>query len=209
MRDGSSSGWRRWPGSAARCSSPCRSGSPRAPPRLSARRPRRVLLLALAAIGVHPRPPATVDGRDCVRVDTDAQLRGELRSAHWFSTTGRAGRVDVLSPQPRRDRAAQVSWRELYPRESGTRAWVMSGVCAVAGVALAVIVPQRHLARRRRAVESTAKSTVPRPPSCRPARRDARENEGRHAAARRGDAGGAQEQSRQARSQAAGRRSTS
>jgi len=79
-----------------------------------------------------------------LQVDSDAQLAGELRSAHWFSTSGRGDEWISYHLNRAADRAAQVSWRDLYPRESGTRAWLMSGVCAVAVVALAVIVPQRQ-----------------------------------------------------------------
>lgn len=103
-----------------------------------------VLAVAVAAMvfWLSRRRPSTDE--IALRVDTDAQLAGELRSAHWFSKTGSGDEWISYHLNRAADRAAQVSWRELYPRESGTPAWLMSGVCVVAVVALAVIVPQRQ-----------------------------------------------------------------
>ena len=67
-------------------------------------------LLAIAAVGlaafvlIARRARATTDAL-AARVDDDANLRGELRSAHWFATEGEDGK-DSEWPQFHLQRAA-------------------------------------------------------------------------------------------------------
>jgi hypothetical protein len=83
-------------------------------------------------------------------VDTDATLRGELRSAHWFESSSSELAQDAehrawteYHVQRATERAGEIDWRTLYPSVKATRQWVLTTVAAAAVVALAIRVPVR------------------------------------------------------------------
>jgi hypothetical protein len=77
------------------------------------------------------------------RVDQDAALRGELRSAHWFEANGPRDEWAEYHLKTATDRAANVDWATLYPAVKSGRQWVGAVVMAVAVVGVSLYVPAR------------------------------------------------------------------
>ena len=80
-------------------------------------------------------------------VDRDAALRGELRSGHWFESSGGGNDWTQFHVDRAVDRAAVVDWAGLYPPVRAGKSWAVSAVLAVAAVVLSVGAPGRYLAR--------------------------------------------------------------
>ena len=79
-------------------------------------------------------------------VDTDAALKGELRSAHWFEALATPQERDAWAEYHIRraaDRAGQVDWTTLYPKVSAGKQWAGTAVLSLAVVALSVGLPAR------------------------------------------------------------------
>jgi hypothetical protein len=83
------------------------------------------------------------------RVDADAALHGELRSAHWFTSRPDPDAWTAYHVDQAAGRAGAVDWPSLYPAEPAGRTWAGTGVLAAAAVALAVVggLPQGAGAR--------------------------------------------------------------
>ena len=77
------------------------------------------------------------------RVDADASLAGELRSAHWFATSADADPWTAYHLEKAAGRAAKVDWAALYPPVRAARSWVTVAVCAAGVIALSINVPAR------------------------------------------------------------------
>jgi hypothetical protein len=77
------------------------------------------------------------------RIDADASLAGELRSAHWFASGSEMGDWTAFHVEHAARRANTVDWTALYPPVRATRAWVTTAACAIAVVALSINVPAR------------------------------------------------------------------
>jgi hypothetical protein len=103
-----------------------------------------VLLVAAAVLGTlfvirrqsHGTPDAIAS-----RVDADAALGGELRSAHWFALSERRDEWADYHLARAADRARGVQWDALYPAVPSGRAWLVSGALAVAALAVAFVGP--------------------------------------------------------------------
>jgi hypothetical protein len=109
-----------------------------------------VTLLALAAAGlvlaaymIAARRQRAATDSEVSRIDADADLQGELRSAHWFA--GVPDRDDWIQFHLARaaDRVRGIDWAALYPAPAAGRAKLLTGVIAAAAVALAILVPGR------------------------------------------------------------------
>jgi hypothetical protein len=75
------------------------------------------------------------------RVDADAGLHGELRSAHWFESQTAQDAWAKFHLDHATERASAVDWPSLYPGESSVRPWVATAALAVIAVALAFRAP--------------------------------------------------------------------
>ena len=79
-------------------------------------------------------------------VDTDAALQGELRSAHWFETTGGQAEQDPWAEyhiDRAAERASRVDWTALYPAVKAGKHWASTAALSVAVVVLSVSLPTR------------------------------------------------------------------
>lgn len=86
------------------------------------------------------------------RVDADAGLSGELRSAHWFEAQTAHDDWAQFHLNHAARRASAVDWASLYPSASSVKPWLATAVLSVLAVALAFRVP----ARAREAVPAPA-----------------------------------------------------
>lgn len=99
--------------------------------------------VALAAyVYVQRRSRPTTDAIASA-VDSDAQLAGELRSAHWFEAQGAEDNWVAFHLDRAIARAGAVDLSELYPRVRFGRSWIVTAVLAAGVVALGVRVPAR------------------------------------------------------------------
>jgi hypothetical protein len=95
------------------------------------------------------------------RVDQDAQLHGELRSAAWF--------VDRVTSDPwvglHLDRAAaraeKVDWKGLYPAVQARRAQIAAGVMVAATLVLSATLPERFGFRPEGAAIRETREAIP------------------------------------------------
>src|SRR5262245_32666564 len=69
---------------------------------------------------------ASTDGI-AARVDADAGLGGELRSAHWFATQSGISAWPAFHLERAAERAGRIAWQTVYPRERHSRAWSVTG----------------------------------------------------------------------------------
>lgn len=79
-------------------------------------------------------------------VDQDAELGGELRSAHWFENSADEAHRDEWSEfhvTRAVERAAGVDWGTLYPAIKATRQWAVAAVLVVAAVVVSFRMPAR------------------------------------------------------------------
>jgi hypothetical protein len=93
-----------------------------------------VMVAALvAAVVVLGRRRASTDAI-AARVDDDASLRGELRSAHWFAAASDRDAWADYHLDKAVGKAEQVDWSTLYPPVRATRTWAATGVMVVVAV---------------------------------------------------------------------------
>ena len=117
-----------------------------------------VLAAGLVAYALYRRRAREISDRIALAVDTDANLAGELRSAHWFATSGGGDEWSAYHVARAADRVGQIDWGTLYPPVRATKAWAMSAVLAIAAVALAIDVPALRPSSRA-AADQAAKAT--------------------------------------------------
>jgi hypothetical protein len=100
-----------------------------------------LILAALAAyVLAHGRRRATSDAI-AARVDDDAALHGELRSAHWFASTPAPDAWATYHLDQAATRADAVDWASLYPPVRAARSWIVAGVLAAAALVVNLGVP--------------------------------------------------------------------
>jgi hypothetical protein len=103
-----------------------------------------LVVVAAAAAGLlvrfvlqsRPRPASDAVAS---RVDADASLAGELRSAHWFATRDARDAWADYHVDQAAGRAAAVDWSGLYPPAAVGRAWAGTAVLTAAAVALVLV----------------------------------------------------------------------
>jgi hypothetical protein len=88
------------------------------------------------------RPRPTSDAI-AATVDNDADLRGELRSAHYFEGTEDGDEWARFHVDQAVTRASSVDWAALYPRVHAARQWAVAAVAVIAIGVLAVRMPVR------------------------------------------------------------------
>lgn len=109
---------------------------------------------ALAAyVFVAVRPHAISDGV-AAGIDTDADLRGELRSASWFAARPRRDEWSDLHLERAAAKLESVNWAALYPLARAPRARAATAVFALAALALTVVLPERVTVPRTAAAAS-------------------------------------------------------
>jgi hypothetical protein len=97
--------------------------------------------LALAVlVVVRGRPRSTTDVI-AARVDDDATMRGELRSAHWFAAKSEHDEWATYHLDQAVTRAEGIDWAALYPRVRAARTWAITGALAVLAVLVTTGVP--------------------------------------------------------------------
>jgi hypothetical protein len=114
-----------------------------------------LLLVAVAVFAViKGRVPAITDS-SAAKIDADAGLAGELRSAHWFASHPEADPWTTFHVDRASQRVESVSWPAVYPPISTARAWAGSGVLAAAAIAV-VLTSAWPLAKGTNAVNAKA-----------------------------------------------------
>jgi hypothetical protein len=99
------------------------------------------LAIALAMYVVLRRRSRAVTDVMATRIDADAGLGGELRSAHWFAGQPAATAWPLFHLQRAAARIEGVAWASVYPPTRANRAWGATAVFAVAALALTIHVP--------------------------------------------------------------------
>ena len=101
-----------------------------------------VLAAALTAYFlVQRRSRATTDAL-AAKIDADAGLGGELRSAHWFESREANDEWADYHLDRARERLSAVSWTELYPRVRAGRTWVLTSALTAIAIALMMTLPR-------------------------------------------------------------------
>lgn len=98
-------------------------------------------ILALYAALARRRRKAT--DVEVSRIDADAGLQGELRSAHWFTQTTNRDDWIRFHLESAAERASSIDWTALYPPPPARRAKLFTGLSAAGAVALALLLPAR------------------------------------------------------------------
>jgi hypothetical protein len=79
------------------------------------------------------------------RLDSDAGLAGELRSAHWFATSERHDEWTEFHLDRAIANASGVTWSKLYPPETHPKAWGAAALCAIVAIALPLTIASRRV----------------------------------------------------------------
>ena len=99
--------------------------------------------LALGAFVLAARRRRALSDADVSRIDADAGLHGELRSAHWFAASPERDDWIRFHLAAAAERVRAVEWASLYPAPAAGRAKLATGALALAAVALAIVIPGR------------------------------------------------------------------
>jgi hypothetical protein len=97
----------------------------------------------LAGFAFAGRRSGTLSDAEVARFDADAELQGELRSAHWFALSPDRDDWIALHLARAGERVHGVDWPALYPAPTAGRAKLLTGALAVGAVMLALFVPGR------------------------------------------------------------------
>jgi hypothetical protein len=106
--------------------------------------PVAALVVSAAVVGVMAwwqRRPRPATDAVASRLDQDATLAGELRSALWFESREDQDAWTRFHVDRAAVRAGQVEWATVYPHARAPRQWLAAAVLAVATLALAVPMP--------------------------------------------------------------------
>jgi hypothetical protein len=105
---------------------------------------------------LYRRRARQISDQIALSIDTDANLAGELRSAHWFATTGGGDEWAAYHVAQAADRVGQIDWNTLYPPVRATKAWAISAVLALGAVAFSIDVPGLRPQSRAEAADAGA-----------------------------------------------------
>lgn len=87
------------------------------------------------------RGAASEPDTTAARVDADAGLAGELRSAHWFARHPDGDAWTAFHVERAADHARGVDWNAVYPPVRAGRSWLAAGMGMAAALVLAVMTP--------------------------------------------------------------------
>lgn len=99
--------------------------------------------LALAAFALAAHRRRALSDADVSRIDADAGLHGELRSAHWFAAASERDDWIRFHLARAAERVRAVDWASLYPAPAAGRAKLATAMLALAAVVLAIVIPGR------------------------------------------------------------------
>ena len=126
-----------------------------------------IVLVGVIAYAILARRSPVLTDALASRLDDDAGLHGELRSAHWFATHGQGDPWSHFHL----DRAAEmlrgVEWSRFYPPVRSTTAWVATAALVVGAIAATIRVsphPSVVAAVGRTPPTPPAKRTITKPP---------------------------------------------
>ena len=103
------------------------------------------------------------------RLDADAALGGELRSAGWFAAQPVRDEWADLHVALAAERLARVDWSRVYPPVRAPRARAATAVLLFATLALTVVLPPRPSSRAAdAAAETVPRTDAPPPPDALP-----------------------------------------
>jgi hypothetical protein len=115
-----------------------------------------ILAAGLAAFVLIARRARAATDATAARIDADAQLGGELRSAHWFAAQADHSPWPTFHLQRAAARVGSVSWRNVYPPVRANRAWAFTALLGIAAVTLTLKVPTAQPARATNAADTLA-----------------------------------------------------
>ena len=104
------------------------------------------LAAALAGYALIPRRTDAVTDREAAALDDRAELRGELRSAHWFAAQGDASAWVTYHLSRARDRIRDTPWVDLYSVQRMPRAYAVTAILAATAVFVAISGPTTRAA---------------------------------------------------------------
>jgi hypothetical protein len=119
-----------------------------------------VLAVGLVVYTLYRRRAREISDRIALSVDSDANLGGELRSAHWFATTGSGDEWAAYHVERAADRVGQIDWAALYPPVRAMKTWAVSAVLAVAAVAFSIDLPGLRPQSRAEAADAGNAATA-------------------------------------------------
>jgi hypothetical protein len=95
-------------------------------------------------------------------IDADANLGGELRSAHWFAARDSRDAWADFHLQAAAERIRQIRWTDLYPAVRTTRAPIATALMTLGAIGLMLTIPDQPLISRPAAAAAvTPASRVP------------------------------------------------
>jgi hypothetical protein len=115
-----------------------------------------VLAVGLIAYTFYRRRARAISDRIALSVDSDANLGGELRSAHWFATTGSGDEWAAYHVERAADRVDTIDWAALYPPVRAMKTWAVSAVLVAAAVAFSIDLPGLRPQSRAEAADAGA-----------------------------------------------------
>jgi hypothetical protein len=98
-----------------------------------------VLVVAVIAVSIVYARRRESDDAIATRVDDDANLGGELRSAHWFASKDDRDDWTDFHLQRAAARASGVEWAGLYPAEHNIKSWAATAACLAIAVTVSMI----------------------------------------------------------------------
>lgn len=119
------------------------------------------VLIAAAAVFWAGRRARPLTDEVAARIDRDADLRGELRSAHWFAVRERADDWVRFHLDRAASQFGGITWGDVYPPVRARRAWIATLALVVAAFALPAGVPSWPAAPRLAASASNAAAALP------------------------------------------------
>ncbi len=108
--------------------------------------PLPILAIGIAGLALYAyirRRDRTMSDHLVARIDDDAAMKGELRSASWFATRDTRTDWADLHVERAAARLQSIDWRQLYPDSPTGRARLATALLVVATLALSVSLPFR------------------------------------------------------------------
>jgi hypothetical protein len=123
-----------------------------------------VTLFAIAGFLVVSNRARPVSDSTALRIDQDAGLRGELRSASWFAAAESRDDWAELHLERAASRLQGIDWPALYPFVRRPKAWTATALLIVGALALIITLPGRaalHASGQTTYVPGLRKVAVP------------------------------------------------
>jgi len=99
--------------------------------------------IALVIFVYAAQRPRVPNDRAAARLDRDAELAGELRSAHWFAQNGEATQWTDFHLSEAAARTRAIDWAAVYRPARQPRVWSATMVMALAALIVSATLPAR------------------------------------------------------------------